>query len=859
MIVNTKVCLLLFACTIVCCNHLFAQMSSSKNLVYVDKQGVLRYTSTKAEASFFGVNYTIPFAYGYRSHKALGLDLKKAIDEDVYHMARLGLNAFRVHVWDTEITDTAGNLLANEHLDLFDYLISKLKERDIKIIITPIAFWGNGYPEKDEKTPGFSYKYGKQKALVNDTAIRAQQNYLVRFFKHTNPYTRLTYVADQSVIAMEINNEPHHSGPKEKVTEYINKMADAVKSTGWTKPVFYNISESPTYADAVAKANIDGVSFQWYPTGLVANRTLQGNYLSNVDTYKIPFSDTIPSYRNKARMVYEFDAGDVLQPIMYPAMARSFRTAGFQWATQFAYDPLATAYANTEYQTHYVNLAYTPSKAISLLIASKVFQRVPRLKSYGKYPADSLFDVFRVSYKNQLSEMNADEEFYYSNSTSSGPVNESKLKHIAGVGSSRIVNYSGTGAYFLDKVGNGIWRLEVMPDAIQVNDPFGKASLRREATRVYWQTNKIEIDLATLGDNFSVKGFNAGNSTALTANGKAFLIKPGTYELKNKGGGNYFSVYDNAFALLNEFFAPKSSSPEPYVAHKSLAEVSGGKPFLISATIAGLDTADIVSVELRNSASKWKTISLQRRSSLNYVGEVPTDIVTPGVINYRVYIRKGDNSYFVFPGNHKGYPYAWDAYENDTWETYVAAPNSSLEIFSANRDRSSLNIYNPDWRNNSIEYITGDDPKQLILKATISKPFPNRLVGWQSFFADKIAGRSSEMQEFTTVVIKGKSETKLKVKVAFITADGSSFAKFITLASNGETEIPLTDFKQDSSLLLPRPYPGFQALWFNGSGESKLNISDMEKLEITFGYDAPLLPLGKPVIIEIESVWLKKK
>ncbi len=87
---------------------------------------------------------------------------------------------------------------------------------------------------------------------------------------------------------------------------------------------------------------------------------------------------------------------------MYPAIARSFRTAGFQWATQFAYDPMATAYANTEYQTHYVNLAFTPSKAISLLIASKVFHKLTRLKSYGSFPADTLFDVFRVSYKQGL-------------------------------------------------------------------------------------------------------------------------------------------------------------------------------------------------------------------------------------------------------------------------------------------------------------------------------------------------------------------------------------------------------------------------------------------------------------------------
>jgi len=50
-------------------------------------------------------------------------------------------------------------------------------------------------------------------------------------------------------------------------------------------------------------------------------------------------------------MVYEFDAADVLQSCMYPAVARSYKLAGFQWVTQFAYDPLATAYGNTEYQT----------------------------------------------------------------------------------------------------------------------------------------------------------------------------------------------------------------------------------------------------------------------------------------------------------------------------------------------------------------------------------------------------------------------------------------------------------------------------------------------------------------------------
>ena len=44
-----------------------------------------------------------------------GVDRKTAIDRDVYHMARLGLNAYRIHIWDVEISDAEGNLLENEH------------------------------------------------------------------------------------------------------------------------------------------------------------------------------------------------------------------------------------------------------------------------------------------------------------------------------------------------------------------------------------------------------------------------------------------------------------------------------------------------------------------------------------------------------------------------------------------------------------------------------------------------------------------------------------------------------------------------------------------------------------------------
>lgn len=801
---------------------LLSRAFAQQNPVYVDKQGVLRYTKTRAEATFFGVNYTVPFAYGYRSHKALGVDIEKAIDADVHHMHRLGLNAFRVHVWDVEISDSAGNLLANEHLRLFDYLVKKLKEKNIKILITPIAFWGNGYPEPDEKTPGFATKYGKGNAVVQEEAIKAQENYLGQFFAHVNPYTKLTYAADPDVIAMEINNEPHHSGPKEKTTGYVNRLAAAAKSAGWTKPIFYNISESPRYAGAVVAAGVEGHSFQWYPTGLVANREVKGNFLPNVDRYFIPFGDTLPAFASRAKMVYEFDAGDVMQPIMYPAMARSYRAAGFQWATQFAYDPMYTAHANTEYQTHYLNLAYTPAKAISLLIASKVFHKLPRMKSYGTYPADTVFDVFRVSYKEQLSLMNDDSAFYHSNATAVTPRNVATLKHIAGVGSSPVVQYEGTGAYFLDKSGEG-WRLEVMPDAIRVKDPFEKASPRKTVTHIQWRSNKMRLLLPQLNVSFNVEP------------GVYLVTKSGTIQKQ----------------LNAEFYAPPATVNEPIVVHAPLTEVTVGKSFVISAKVIGIDPMAKLSVELRNSSNQWKTVQLLPAGVYNYSAQVPADIVSPGIINYRIIVEEKDRGFYTFPGAIEGNPYAWDEYRNESWQTIVAAPGSTLELFNPLTDRNGLMIYNPDWRNNIIEYITTETPRQLALKATMNEPANGNIFSWQYFFAEKIGGRSQELKDFTKLVVRARSPQEVKLKTTLITAEADAFSAVIQLSKDWrDIEIPLSALQPDSFLLLPRPYPGFLPLHFKSAGARLFDIAKMEKIELSFGE-----PYA--VGVEVTAVWLQ--
>src|SRR5437763_5354890 len=139
-----------------------------------------------------------------------------------------------------------------------------------------------------------------------------------------------------------------------------------------------------------------------------------------------------PQIGSLARLVYEFDAADLRTGYMYPAMARTFRGVGAQFAAMFAYDMLATASRNLGWQTHYLNLVYTPRKAMSAIIAAEAMHRLPRLQSYGAYPLNTRFGDFRISADSDLGELVARDAFLYTSSTSTRPAAPAMLQRIAG-------------------------------------------------------------------------------------------------------------------------------------------------------------------------------------------------------------------------------------------------------------------------------------------------------------------------------------------------------------------------------------------------------------------------------------------
>jgi hypothetical protein len=753
------------ACASVVVSALAAPLSAQTPAAFVDSAGVFRWTDSKQEIALFGVNYASPFAYDYRAIGRLGLDRKAVIDADVAHLARLGVDAFRIHVWDREVSDTLGNLLANEHLDLFDYLLSKLEQRGIKVILTPIAWWGSGYPEPDPAEPGFSAKFPKNMMGRDARALPPQLRYVQQFVAHENPYTKKRYSADPNVIAFELFNEPHHDGMTgAAMTAYINALVGAARAGGAVQPIFYNITEhfTPVQGTAVCAANIQGVSGQWYPTGLLRGEALPINPLPNVDRYVVPF-DNEPGCKTKARMIYEFDAADVMRPVMYPAMARSFRQAGFQWATQFAYDPLPMAPSNTEYQTHFLNVAYTPAKAVSFLIAGEVFRRTPRGFDAGVYPASARFGTFTLDATAGRSEMVTDSLFAYSASTTTAPRNAKLLQRVAGVGNSPVVRYGGSGAYFLDKLAPGVWRFEVYPDAEPVIDPFTLGQLDRAVTRIVHRAQPLRVALPDLGGAYRVTPLHAGNSAKSTLASATLTVRPGVYLLSAPGVSS--AAWEASRVVngraLGEYYAPAPTADS------------------LVAKARATRSANIAADSVREAAAR-------------------TNAASRGAL----FDAARDYAHVVNPGYMEGVRY------------------SSTLVPASARESAAWRMQIDDFGNTA------------------------------SHVAFRTVAPAGAVTTATTLVIRARTTTRADVEVALVQRDGTAWG--LPLVVDDEWQdiaIPLSRLQRVPLVLLPRPYPTFQAYAMMASSTATtVNLSELEGVQI--GIPRP----GASVTIEVSRV-----
>ena len=839
--------------------------------VYLDNEGVVRWRDNRREVALFGANYVLPTASDYRAAGYLNADRKRMIDEDMAHFARMGWDGLRLTFWgDWEASDSAGNLIANDHLDLQDYLIARARERGIYMLLSPIQLYGSNWPDalQDTTAPGFGRRFGKERIGTDPAALAAQVNYLRQILEHVNPYTGVALKDEPAILFLELVNEPsHHPEDVEGSIRYINALTDAVRRTGCRKLIFYNVSQDFRIAKAIARSRAQGVTFGWYPTGLNSGHELEGNYLRGVDTFPDMLRKDLARF---PRIVYEFDSPDLRNATMYPAMVRTFRAVGTQFAAMFAYDMLQTASRNLGWQTHYLNLVYTPRKAMSAIIAAEAMRRLPRMRSYGPYPRNTRFGDFRISSDDDLSELVARDAFLYAVSTKSKPPSPSTLRRIAGYGSSSTVTYEGEGTYFLDKVRPGLWRLEVYPDAVPVRDAFEPPSADKIVTRAIHRAWPLKLDLSDLGDTFTVQPLAAGNFRTQQAVGGRVTVAPGVYVLRRGGPMDVASLPAYVGHLgFAEYHAPPADSLPPSVTLLAVPALLAGRDAELRARVVDGTLPDSVVLFIRPAAGPpYRGYPMRPAGAYEYAATVPAAALQQGPHDLVITVFGGDSG-VSFPGGLHQNPVTWNYYGHESWKLDVVGPQTPLRLFDPAADAELL----------SFSRI-GDAGRRglfhLGLSGVTGRPvfrvaLPVDTSGWSppDYTASLVIKSRIEARRET---ITGADAVRLRLRglgphqvlhVTLMEDDGTSWSAAVPADSTwSEPSLPLAAFAIGRGMLLPQGFPGEWNYWVGpaegrGGKVDRPRLDHLERLQLSLRRENGAVISPDRYGVEVEWVTLE--
>jgi len=846
--------------------------------VYLDSSGVVRWRDDRQEVRLFGANYVLPTASDYRAAGYVHGDRKKMIDEDMAHFARMGWDGLRLTFWgDWEASDSAGNLIANDHLDLQDYLIARARERGIYMLFSPIQLYGSNWPDAlaDTSAPGFGRRFGKGPMGTNPAAITAQVNYLRQILNHVNPYTGVALKDEPAILFIELVNEPwHHPEDLQGSINYINALTDAVRSTGCTKLVFYNVSQDFRIGEAIRRSRAQGVTFGWYPTGLNSGHELEGNHLRSTDVYPDMLR---PELARLPRIVYEFDSPDLRTGTMYPAMARTFRTVGAQFAAMFAYDMLGTASRNLGWQTHYLNLVYTPRKAMSAIIASEAMHRLPRMRSYGAYPENTRFGDFHIAYDGNLAELVARDAFLYAGSTSAIPPAPAALRRIAGYGSSGIVRYDGEGVYFLDKVRPGLWRLEVYPDAVPVRDPFEPPNVAKIVTNAISRSWPMTLALPDLGGAFTVQPVTRGNRQPVVAAQGRFDVTPGVYVLSASGPVDPATLPATTGSLgFAEFHGPPTDTLPMSVQSLAAPEYLAGRDVEITARVVDVTPPDSVRLFIRTAVGGFsRSVSMRSLEGYRYSASIPATATASGdgplgsgPHEYVITVFRGDSA-TTFPSGLRGKPIDWDYYGRASWRLNVVSPRTPLTLFDPATDASRLAFTR-----------IGDAGRrglfQVGISETTGKPvfhlaLPVDGSGWSPpdytaslIITDRLRARHETVNgaEALEIRLRGLG-SRQTLHVTLMEDDGTSWTTAVPVDTTWrEATLPLSTFAVARGVLLPQGFPGEWSYWVGpaagrGTNGDRLRLDRVERIQFSLRREAGIAVRPGTYGVEVESASMR--
>jgi hypothetical protein len=366
------------------------------------------------------------------------------------------------------------------------------------------------------------------------------------------------------------------------------------------------------------------------------------------------------------------------------------------------------------------------------------------------------------------------------------------------------------------------------------------------------------LNLPDLGDRFTITPLNNGNTRGASEVGGIFGIRPGVYLILREGvkAGRWTAETSAGRWKLGEYVAPPPADRSPLLVYDPIPDASAGKPLIIHVKAVGLDPADGLTLQPAGFGF-YRPLSFQREDNYDYTVTLPAEWMVPGIFHYRIVLQKSGR-HFTWPGNYPGDPGDWDYDHPDSYELQVSPDGAPLGLYDATADKHVM-VYPVFRRGIENRLIPDGNSGRVVLRlaersvSSTGGIFGEKddLLGFQAWFGDRLSGRQSELAGFHTIVIRARSAGSQPVKgrLTMITRDAIPFTGVFDLQPEfHDVEIPIESLRQDSMLILPRPYPGFLPLWFSPSGQHGFSLPDAERLQMT------VTGAG----FEVESIWFKR-
>jgi hypothetical protein len=536
---------------------------------------------------------------------------------------------------------------------------------------------------------------------------------------------------------------------------------------------------------------------------------------------------------------------------------------------------LGTASRNLGWQTHYLNLVYTPRKGMSAIIAAEAMHRLPRLRSYGPYPENTRFGDFHVSYDGDLGELVARDAFLYAGSTRATPPDAGALRRIAGYGSSPIVTYDGEGIYFLDKVrpGGGVWRLEVYPDAVPVRDPFEPPSPGKIVTRAISRAWPMTIALPDLGTSFTVQPVTAGNPAPQRAAAGRFTVTPGVYVLSATGPVDVATLPPRVGRLdFAEYHAPPSDSlpppPPPSVQSLAAPEYLAGRTAVLRARVVDRTPPDSATLFIRPSAGGfYRGFAMRPAGGYEYAASVPAAALQEGPHEFVITLFRGDSGR-TFPGGFHAKPTDWDYYGRASWTLIVVGPQTPLRLFTPGADAARLaftRIGDAGRRGLfrvGLSSASGQPVFHFELPARGSGPGGNDYTA-SLVIKDRIAARQETIggADALRMRLRGLG-TRQILHVALMEDDGTTWSAAVPVDSTwSERSLALAAFTLGRGVLLPQGFPGEWSYWVGpaagrGGNRDRPRLDRVERLQLSLRREPGVTIMPGSYGVEVEWITL---